>query len=100
MPGLHTPETDALFEMILQLKSTEECYALFEDLCTVKEVRDMSQRWPVAHALYTGRTYQDAAAATGVSSATISRVSRCLHYGAGGYRTLLARMKGEEDGNP
>ena len=94
--GLRRDEqTDALFRSILSLKSIEECYCYFEDLCTNKEVRDFGQRLEIAKELDEGRSYQQVAEATGVSSATIGRVKRCLDYGPGGYRMVLARLKEE-----
>ena len=89
----HSEQTDALFHSILALTSVEECYAYFEDLCTMKEVRDLSQRLEIARLLDEGSSYQQAASLTGVSSATIGRVKRCLDYGTGGYRMILGRMK-------
>lgn len=91
----HSEQTDALFRSILSLRSIDECYAYFEDLCTIKEVRDFSQRLEIARLLDEGSSYQQAAAATGVSSTTIGRVKRCLEYGAGGYRMMLDRLKEE-----
>lgn len=88
-------QTDALFRSILALKSIEECYYYFEDLCTNKEVRDFGQRLEIAKELDEGRSYQQVAEATGVSSATIGRVKRCLDYGPGGYRMVLDRLKEE-----
>lgn len=90
-------QTDALFRSILALGSVEECYQYFEDLCTVKEIRDLSQRLEVAKLLSGGCSYQQAGEKTGASSATIGRVKRCLNYGAGGYALILDRMK-EPDG--
>ena len=87
------PQTDALFRSILALESVEECYQYFEDLCTMKEIRDLSQRLEVAKLLDSGCSYQKAGEATGASSATIGRVKRCLNYGSGGYRLMLDRMK-------
>ena len=89
----HSEQTDALFRSILALTSIEECYAYFEDLCTMKEVRDLSQRLEIARLLDEGSSYQQAASMTGVSSATIGRVKRCLDYGTGGYRMSLNRLK-------
>ena len=94
--GLRRDEqTDALFRSILSLKSIEECYCYFEDLCTNKEVRDFGQQLEIAKELDEGRSYQQVAEATGVSSATIGRVKRCLDYGPGGYRMVLDRLKEE-----
>lgn len=89
----HSEQTDALFHSILALTSVEECYAYFEDLCTMKEVHDLSQRLEIARLLDEGSSYQQAASMTGVSSATIGRVKRCLDYGTGGYRMILNRLK-------
>lgn len=86
-------ENDALFRAILSLKNEEECYRFFEDLTTIKELLAMSQRWKVAQMLNEGRTYQEIASETTASAATISRVNKCLLYGADGYRTVLKRLK-------
>ena len=93
------PQTDALFHSILALESVEECYQYFEDLCTMKEIRDLSQRLEVAKLLHSGCSYQQAGDATGASSATIGRVKRCLNYGSGGYGLILSRMKEGEEAN-
>lgn len=87
---------DFLFEAILSLKTEEECYAFFEDLCTVPEIKAMSQRILVAHMLSTKRVYSDIVARTGASTATISRVNRSLHYGCDGYELVFKRMEGEK----
>ena len=95
----HDALTDELFRSIMALSSVEECYRYFEDLCTNKEVRDFGQRLEVARMLACGGSYQQVSEATGVSSATVGRVKRCLEYGAGGYRMILARLgegKGDE----
>ena len=85
------------FTSILTLKDLDECKKFFEDLCTVAELRAMEQRFEVARLLDQGNIYSDVLEKTGVSSATVSRVKRCLNYGAGGYRLVLERMKtGEE----
>ena len=82
-----------LFEAILSLKTTEECHAFFQDLCTVAELRAMAQRLEVAQMLDSGMIYNDILDRTGASSATISRVNRALQYGADGYKTVLPRLK-------
>ncbi|MBR6425647.1 MAG: TrpR-like protein [Oscillospiraceae bacterium] len=82
-----------LYRAMLQLRTVEECYAFFEDLCTVAELQAMEQRFEVAALLNDGLIYNDILEKTGVSSATISRVNRCLNYGNDSYRTLLARLK-------
>ena len=86
-------QTDELFASVLLLESVEECYRYFEDLCTIQEVRDLSQRLEIAKALDAGGSYQSTIEKTGVSTATIGRVKRCLNYGAGGYRLILDRMR-------
>ncbi len=83
---------DALFDAILSLESREECYAFFEDLCTVKEISDMAQRLEAAKLLLGGRTYDQIVKEVEISTATISRVKRCLNYGADGYKLILTRL--------
>lgn len=92
MKDIHCPETDALFEAILTLKTTEECYKFFEDVCTLKELEAVSQRFLVARQLDEGKNYNDVSEETGASSATICRVSKCLRHGDG-YRIVLDRLK-------
>ena len=94
---IHSDTIDRLFDTILALGSREECYAYFEDLCTVKEVQDMAGRLEVAIRLARGDSYQSISKETDTSTATIGRVSRCLHYGAGGYRAAIEKLKGKED---
>lgn len=83
---------DLLYESLLQLKDAEECRRFMEDLCTVNELKAMTQRIEVAMYLREGMIYQDILKRTGASSATISRVNRCLQYGAEGYQTVLPRV--------
>jgi TrpR-related protein YerC/YecD len=85
--------TDKLFEAMLLLKNVDECYNFFEDICTVSEIKAMSQRLEVAKMLKIGNTYTDISGKTGVSTATISRVNRCLNYGADGYKIILDRLE-------
>lgn len=85
--------TDALFEAILSLKTIDECYQFFEDLCTVPEIKAMSQRFVVARMLSEKRVYSDVVEETGASTATISRVNRSLHYGCDGYALVFDRIK-------
>ena len=92
----HSPSADRLFQAILSLKDTDECYAFFEDICTITEIKDMTQRLDTAFLIDKGISYQKISEQIGVSTATISRVSRCLNYGAGGYRAVIDRMKEEE----
>ena len=93
MKPLHNADVDALFEAVLSLETLEECYAFFEDACTIKEILDISQRLKAAGMLSAGANYADISRETGMSTATISRVSKCLEYGAGGYKTVLERQK-------
>lgn len=87
---------DKLFEAILLLENTDECYRFFEDICTVAEIRSLAQRLEVAKMLQANHTYGDIAARTGASSATISRVKRSLNYGADGYKLVLNRLQAKE----
>lgn len=95
MENLHNGSKDRLFRAILQLQNVDECYAFFEDICTIKEVNDMAQRLDTAVLLEQGESYQAVAKAVGISTATISRVSRCLNYGSGGYKTAIERLTQE-----
>ena len=88
-----TPDAKALYEAILSLESMDECARFFEDVCTIKEIQDLSQRYAVARMLDEGEKYQKIEAATGASTATISRVNKCLAYGSGGYRAVLKKNK-------
>ena len=90
---LKSPVIDYLFAAILSLKTEEECYRFFEDICTVAELKSLAQRLEVAKKLDQGAGYAQIAEATGASTATISRVKRCLNYGADGYRLALERLK-------
>lgn len=94
--NLKSDSIDRLFEAIMGLDSLDECYKFFEDLCTVKELRDMSQRLEAAILLYEGKNYLDIAEKVGISTATISRVSRCVNYGTGGYKSAIERLKKDE----
>lgn len=92
-PKLKDALTDQLFRGILSLSSEEECYQFFEDVCTIGELKAMAQRLEVARLLKAGVIYDDIVAATGASTATISRVKRCLYYGADGYKAVLANLE-------
>lgn len=92
-------ETQALFEALLSLKNPEEVALFLEDVCTVKEITDMAQRLRVARMLRARTSYAVINQETGVSTATISRVSRCLDYGPGGYDLVLQRLDGGEQDN-
>ena len=96
MPSVHSASIDRLFDGILKLSTREECYAFFEDLCTVNEIKDMAQRLDTAFLLKSGVNYQGISKDVGISTATISRVSRCLNYGSGGYNLVINRLKEEQ----
>lgn len=87
---------DQLFEAVLSLKNKEECYRFFDDLCTVGEVQSLAQRLEVARMLREGFTYQQIETETGASTATISRVKRCLNYGNDAYKMALDRVHDKE----
>ncbi len=89
---IKTPAVDHLFDAVLELKTKEECYNFFEDLCTVNELLSLSQRFEVASMLKSGHTYLDIAEKTGASTATISRVNRSLNYGSDGYELIFKRL--------
>ena len=89
MENFDIKKFDDLFGAILKLKSTEECRRFFEDVCTIKELEDISQRLEVASLLSQGKNYQEVSKATGASTATISRVNKCLQYGRNGYQIVL-----------
>lgn len=90
---LKTDAVDALFDAVLQLKTKEECYNFFEDLCTVNELLSLSQRFEVASMLRDKKTYLEIAEKTGASTATISRVNRSLNYGTDGYELIFQRLE-------
>ena len=98
-PVVKNEETDRLFVGILRLSSLEECYRFFEDLCTIKEICSMAQRLEVAAMLKEGVTYHEIVEKTGASTATISRINRCLTYGTGGYNRILQRLEDKGEGN-
>ncbi len=93
---LHDSNADALFDAVLSLKSREECYRFFEDLCTVPELKAMMQRYAVAKMLHAHRLYNEIVAETGASTATISRVNRALLYGSDGYTLVFDRQEAEK----
>ena len=90
-------KSDRLSKAILTLETEEECYNFFQDLCTIPELRSMEQRYEVATLLSQGLIYNDILERTGASSATISRVNRSLIYGAGGYESVLEKMREQEE---
>lgn len=92
---IKSKDVDFLFDAILQLRTREECYMLFEDLCTVQEMKALSQRLVVAKMLSEGRVYSEIVKTTGASTATISRVKRSLDYGCDSYAMVFDRMEDE-----
>lgn len=97
MHKLRSESVDRLFQSILNLNSLDECYDFFEDLCTIKEILDMSQRLDTAVLLSKGLSYQKIAEQVAVSSATIGRVSKCLNYGSGGYKKAIEKLEISEE---
>lgn len=95
MSNWHNDNTDLLCRAILQLSDQEECYAFLEDICTVREIQDISQRLLIAKMLLQGENYTSIIKQTGTSSATISRISRCIEYGSGGYRFVINKLEKE-----
>lgn len=89
---IKTDSVEALFDAVLTLKAKEDCYKFFEDVCTIKELLAMAQRYEVAKLLTKKMTYLDIAEKTGASTATISRVNRSLEYGADGYQMVFERL--------
>ena len=94
---LKNQDIDELFEAILTLRDQEDCYRFFEDICTINEIHAIAQRLQVAKLLSERRTYAEIEALTKASTATISRINKCLVYGADGYRRVLERLKENED---
>lgn len=92
-PKLKDMNVDYLFQAILKLETVEECYDFFDDLCTVQELKALSQRLQVAKMLADHTVYSDIVAKTGASTATISRVNRSLNYGNDGYKIVFERLE-------
>lgn len=92
---IHTEAVDSLFDAVLSLKSREECYQFFEDVCTVNEILSLSQRFEVAKMLKEKKTYLEISEKTGASTATISRVNRSLNHGNDGYDMVFDRISKE-----
>ncbi|MBS4803460.1 MAG: TrpR-like protein YerC/YecD [Clostridium sp.] len=90
---LKNPELDLFFEAILKLQTIEECYSFFEDVATINELKALAQRIQVAKLLKEKKVYTEIAEDTGASTATISRVNKCLNYGTGGYNLILERLE-------
>ena len=97
MKPYQNKDMDFLYRGVLSLQTREECYAFFEDICTIKELQAMAQRFRVAAMLRDNKNYNEIQSSTGASSATISRVNKCILYGSGGYATALERMGKEQD---
>ncbi len=92
MNKFRSDSVDRLFRTILNLETVEECYEYFEDICTIKEIQDMAQRLDTAILLSKGYSYQKISEEVDVSTATIGRVSKCLNYGSGGYRSAIKKL--------
>jgi TrpR-related protein YerC/YecD len=92
---LKSEDTELFFDAILSLETKEDCYRFFEDVSTVAELKSLSQRFHIAGLLSEGVTYHEIEKRTKASTATISRVGRCLNYGADGYRRVLERLPGK-----
>ena len=92
-----TRAMDELFRAVLELKNVQECYDFFEDLCTMKELADMAQRIEAAQMLLAGKTYEQIVKEVEISTATISRINRCIQYGTGGYEMILERLKEQKE---
>ena len=92
MHNLHCKSVDRVFQTFINLQTLDECYAYFEDICTIKEIFDMAQRLDTAILLSQGLSYQKIADQVEISSATIGRVSKCLNYGTGGYKKAIEQL--------
>jgi len=97
LPQWRDKYTDLLIKSLVNLKDEDEAYRLLDDLCTISEIKAMAQRLEVARLLYTNTTYSNITRDTGASTATISRVKRCLNYGSGGYKRVLLNLDKEID---
>lgn len=93
-----TKEEREFFRAVMSLSSEEECAAFFDDVCTIKEMQALTQRLSVAYMLNSGEKYQDIEKKTGASTATISRVNKCLNYGSGGYRAVIEKTQNSGEG--
>ena len=92
MANLRTPDVEALLDVLAGIDDKDTLYALLEDLFTIREIKESSQRLAVARLLDAGKSYTQIADVTGASATTIARVSKCLSYGAGGYRAALDQL--------
>ena len=97
MDKLHIKSVENLFDAILTLKTRDECYRFFEDVCTVNEILDLAQRFDVACMLTDGSIYTEISKETGASTATISRVNKCLQDGSEGYKLVMDRLKEKDN---
>ncbi len=88
----NTQAVERFFQAILTLKDKEECSLFFEDICTIQELETFAQRLEVAENLVAGKSYQEVNKLTGASTATISRVGKCINYGSGGYKMVINRL--------
>ncbi len=95
---IRTKEVEELLEVFARLDEPNEIFALLQDLCTIREIQDMSQRLLVARMLAAGDSYTVIQEKTGASATTISRVSKCLNYGEGGYRSVIHEPNSPQDG--
>ena len=93
----HKESMDNLFKAILSLENIEECYNFFGDACTIQEIESIAQRFEVAKLLCQGKSYADINKLTSASTATICRVSKCVNYGGGGYKTAIERLGEQEN---
>lgn len=97
MQKFKTESIERLFKVILELGSVDECYEFFEDVCTVKELQDLAQRLDIAVMLEEGKNFIQISSEVGASSATISRVNKCLMYGNGGYKKAIEIIKNKKE---
>ena len=93
---IKSSEMDLFFEAILKLENIDECYDFFEDVATINEVKSLAQRMHVAKLLNEKKTYSEISEITGASTATISRVNKCVNYGSNGYTTVLKRLQDKD----
>ena len=100
MGKIRHPGEEAFYEAVLSLRTIEDCRLFFEDISTIKELQDISQRFEVAKLLSEGQSYLQISAKTGASTATIGRVNKCLNYGSGGYEIALKKTNLSEEGSP
>ena len=96
---LKRDDIDQLFDAVLTLENREDCYRFFEDIYTINEIHAISQRLQVAKLISEKKTYSEIESITSASTATISRINKCLLYGADGYKRVLNRLYGEEELN-